>query len=210
MGSARSEGLRGLWWRSLSATAYRRLVVAAREIDQGPPTSDAGLNLELELLTPDGVGEYLRLRDDQPAAEIERRLRAGQRCALARHDGVVVSSRWFTTGTAEIDYLDLAFEMPAGVAYVYDVHTSPGSRRRGISGEARRGYEDELRRLGTRRLLGTFMPENTAGLRLVVGAGYRPVGTVGCLRLPGVRIPVRRLAPGYLGTSRRLDRADRR
>ena len=201
---ARSEGLRGLWWRTLSATVYRRLVLVAREIDQGPEPARARLDLEFEYLTPDGIGEYLQLRDDASAAEIERRLRAGHRCALARHRGELVSARWFTTEAAEIDYLELAFELPRGVAYLYDVYTSPAARGRGISGEARRSYEEELRRAGTRRLLGTFMPENTAGLGLVSGAGYRAAGMVGCVRLPGVRIPVRRLPPGYLRRSERL------
>jgi hypothetical protein len=204
MSVARSEGLRGLWWRSLSATLYRRLVLVARESDAGPPPSRARLALDFEYLTLDGIGEYLELRGDASAGEIERRLGSGQRCALARHEGRIVSARWFSTETAEIDYLGLAFEVPPGVAYVYDVYTSPGARRLGISGEARRQYEDELRRGGARKLLGTFMPENTAGLGLITGAGYRQVGVVGCVRLPGVRIPVRRLPAGYLGPSTRL------
>ncbi len=202
---ARSEGLRGLWWRSLSATAYRRLVVVAREIDEGPPPSESRLALEHEDLTLDGLQEYVALRSDTSAAEVERRLSAGQRCALARHAGEIVSVRWFVTaGEAEIAYLGLAFELPPGVGFSYDVYTSPPARRRGISREVRRRYEDELSRAGTRRLLGTFMPENAAGLGLVTAAGYRRVGMVGCVRLPGVGIPVRRLPPGYLGPSRRL------
>lgn len=200
---ARREGWRGLWWRSLSATVYRRLVVVARDIDEGPPTAPARFDLDFEYLTVDDLGRYLQLRRDASAADVERRLRAGQRCALACDSGEIVSARWFSTGVAEIDYLGLAFDLPPGVAYVYDVYTAPGARGSGISREVRHVYESELRRAGARRLLGTFMPENTAGLGLVSGAGYRAVGMVGCLRLPAVRIPARRLPPGYLGPSSR-------
>lgn len=49
------------------------------------------------------------------------------------------------------------------------------------------------------------MPGNAAGLGLVRGAGYRPVGTVGCLRLGSARLPVRRRLPSaYLGSATRL------
>jgi GNAT superfamily N-acetyltransferase len=209
IGVARQEGLRGLLFRSLSATLYRRVVLVARDIDAGPPVAHSRLALELGFLTLDDLAEYVRLRPDTGAAETERRLLTGQRCVLARHRGEIVSARWVSTIVAEIDYLGLSFDLPPGVAYVHDVYTAPAARGRGISSEARRGYEDELRRAGIRRLLGSFMPENVAGLGLVTGAGYRRAGMIGCVRLPGVRVPVRRLPVGYLGRSRRRRRARR-
>lgn len=201
---AREEGFRGLWWRSLSATAYRRLVIAARAISDAPPAAEASMELEFEPLLPAGIPGYLRLRSDQSAEQIERRLASEQRCVLVRHQGEIVSARWFTIATAELEYLGLRFELPERTAYVYDVFTAPAARKRGISAQTRGGYEQSLRRLGVEQLLGSFMPENTAGLALVEGAGYRAVGSVGCVRLPGVRIPVRRLPPGYLGRSERI------
>jgi hypothetical protein len=202
--AARREGLRGLWWRTLSATVYRRLVVAAREIDQGPPPARARLALEFEYLTLDGLGEYMRLRPDANAAEVERRLRAGRRCALARHRGEIVSVRWLSTDVAEIDYLGLAFEVPPGVLYLYDYYTSPSARRHGIAAARWSILHEEYRRARVRRLIGAIMPENTGGRGAVSSAAYRTVGTVGCVRLPGVRIPVRHLRPGYLGPSSRF------
>lgn len=201
---ARREGLRGLWWRTLSATVYRRLVVLAREIGQGPPPSESRLDLEFEYLTVDGLAEYTQLRPDANVAEVERRLRAGRRCALARHGGEIASVRWFSAEVAEIDYLGLAFELPPGVLYFYDWYTSPRARRLGVGAARWSVYEEEIRRAGIRRLIGGIMPENTWGLAVASGADYRTVGMVGCVRLPGVRIPTRRLPPGYLGPSRRF------
>ena len=201
---ARQEGPRGLWWRALSATVYRRLVLVARQIDRAPPAPGARLAVDLEDLTVARVGHYLELRRDASAAEIERRLRTGQRCTIARHRGDIVSVRWSAVGTAEVPYLELAFELPPGVAYVYDVYTSPRARGRGIARQARLDVEDRLRRTGARVLLGTFMPENSAGRGLVAAAGYRPVGMIGCVRLPGARFPLRQVPPEYLGPARRL------
>jgi len=201
--SLRQEGLGGFWWRTLGVTFYRRLVVVAREV-AGPPGSRAKLALSFEYLGQESLDDYMRLRPDADRFEIQRRLLTGQRCALARHNGEVVSARWVATERAEVPYLDLVFALPEGVAYVYDVYTTPSARGRGISGEARIQYEELLRAAGTRTLIGTFMPENTAGLGLVRGAGYERVGMIGCLRLPGLRLPIRRLPAGYLGDANRM------
>lgn len=202
----RTEGLRGLWWRGLGVTVYRRLTLVARPVESEPRRRAARVAVTPELLTHETVGDYLELRGDTPAAEVERRLATGQRCVLVRREGAPVSARWFATGFAEIEYLDLVFDLPAGAAYVYDVYTGPEARGLGISAAVAPYYEQMLRDAGCRTLLGTAMPENRAGRGLVGGAGYEPVGTLGCVRLGPLRVPVKRLPGGYVGRSRRLVR----
>jgi GNAT superfamily N-acetyltransferase len=199
----REEGIRSFWWRSLGITFYRRLVLVAREIDDGP-LSAARQQLSFDFLEPGHLDDYLRLRPDLPATEVERRLETRQRCLLTRQEGQVVSARWVATGRAEMPYLDHAFDLPEEVAYVYDVYTSRAARGLGIGAEGGAFAVGLLRSEGYRRLLGTFMPQNTAGLRLVTAAGYRAVGRIGCFRLPGLRLLVPRIPPGYLGPPRRL------
>lgn len=199
----RAEGVRGLWWRGLGVTVYRRLIIVARPLESGPPPGAAKIAVATELLDEKTVADYLTLRPDTPAAEVERRLRSGQRCVLVRHQGAPVSARWFATRRADIEYLDLVFDLPPGVAYVYDVYTDPQARGLGISAAVRSHYETMLREEGCHTLLGTAMPENAAGRKLVGGAGYEPVGTLGCVRLGPLRIPVRRGTSDYVGRSSR-------
>ena len=202
----RTEGLRGLWWRGLGVTVYRRLTIVARPVDLGPATRATRVAVTPELLGRETVGDYLALRRDTPAAEVERRLATGQRCVLVRREGAPVAARWFATGFAEMPYLDLVSELPDGVAYVYDAYTAPGARGLGISAAAVAYYEHLLRDAGCHTLLGTAMPENQAGRALVSGAGYEPVGTLGCLRVGPLRKPVTRVPDEYVGRSRRLVR----
>jgi hypothetical protein len=150
------------------------------------------------------VDDYLRLRPEVPAAEIDRRLAGGQRCVVVRHDHTIVSARWVSTGLAEVPYLELAFELPDGLAYVYDVYTAGSARGRRISASTWPRYERLLAESGVTALLGTVWPQNRAGMGLVRGAGYRRIGMVGCLRLAPLRIPLRRIPPGYLGRASRL------
>jgi hypothetical protein len=198
----RAEGLRGLWWRGLAATVYRRLTLVARRLEPPPAPADAAV--AIEVLDVDSAGEYQLLRPDTPGAEVERRLRAGQTCVLVRRDGAPVSTRWFATGRAEVPYLDLAFELREGVAYVYDVFTAAEARGLGVTAAARPHYEGMLRDEGCHTLLGTVLPENGAGRGLVGGAGYVPVGTIGCVRLGSLRLAVGRARPGYVGRGRRF------
>ena len=201
---ARSEGVRGLWWRGLGVTVYRRLIVFARAMDEAPVPAPAKVALTVDLLDRQTIDEYLALRPDTTASETERRLGSGQRCIVARHDGRPVAARWFATGRAELPYLDLVFDLPHGVGYGYDVYTAPKFRGLGISPSVRPHQEEILRAEGCRWLVGTAMPENQLGHRLVTMAGYESVGTVGCLRLGPLRMPVRRLPSGYLGAADRL------
>jgi hypothetical protein len=199
----REEGASGLWWRGLGVTVYRRLLIVSRRIGEGPREEPTAGELEFGWLDQGELGAYGRLRPGM-REEAARRLRAGQRCFVGRRSGELVHARWFARGEAEMPYLGLAFELPEGVAYVYDVFTAPASRGARISAAAPR-FERIVREHGTEVILGTVMPGNAQGLGLVRGAGYEPLGTIGSLRLGPVRKPVRRAMPrGYLGPARRF------
>lgn len=196
--------MRSFWWRSLGLTVYRRLVLVAREVDDHPPSRRSRPRISFEFLEPGHLDDYLGLRPGLAAAEVERRLETGQRCVLARVEGDVVSARWLATGCAEMPYLDHAFDLPEGVVYVHDVYTSRAARGRGVGAEGVAFAVGLLHSEGYRRLLATFMPGNVAGRGLVAAVGYRPLGTIACLRLPGLRVLRQRVPPGYLGPARRL------
>lgn len=83
----RAEGPRGLWWRGLGVTVYRRLILVSRRLESRPRVA-AKIVVDVKLL----------------------------------EDGAPVSTLWFATLRAEFPYLELVFDLPDGVGYVYDVY----------------------------------------------------------------------------------------
>jgi GNAT superfamily N-acetyltransferase len=201
---ARSEGVRGLWWRGLGVTVYRRLMIVTRKLDAGGWPPPPKISVTAELLDQATADDYLALRRDVKPLEVQRRLATGQRCVLARRAGKPVGALWFASERAELPYLDLTFYLVDGIGYVYDVYTAPDLRGAGVSSALRPHYLEGLRAEGCHTLLGTTMPENVSGRGLIGAAGYDAVGTVGCFRLGPLRVPVRRLPTGYLGQACRL------
>jgi hypothetical protein len=197
----REGGVRELWWRALAVTVYRRLQLYLRDVDAphepGPP------DVVVRLL--DDADAYLAARPGTPRAEVERRLARGDLCGLGSVGDEVVATRWLSFGIAEIEYLDLAFEIAPGLGYVYDVWTRPDHRGGGLNRSLSTWSATVIRERGGHSSFSAILPENRGGSRIPGSLPMRPAGTAGCLRLPGRRIPVRRGVPdGVLGRATRL------
>jgi hypothetical protein len=198
----REEGVRGAWWRGLGVTVYRRLTLSAQEADSIPRREEPGV--DIGFLEPGDIDEYLRLRPDESPAEVERRLASGQYCATVLSEGTLASIRWMSTAFAEFPYLGLRFELAEGVGYIYDVYTDPAFRGRRLQRTTTPSYEAFLAEKGVRTWLGTAWLQNPPGVALVKGSKFEGLGTVGCVRLGPLRVPVKRVPPGYLGRASRL------
>ena len=162
------QGMRGLLWRGLARTAFRRLLVAARPLGAdlptpGGPTAAAPARLAFSLLEEDEIDAYASLRPDAPVAEARRRLAAGQRCLVGWLDGRIVHARWFATDVLESPWLGLAFKLRPGIVYVHDAYTAGDARGKGIGASAR-GLERSQWGRGARALLATVWHENAPGL----------------------------------------------
>lgn len=201
----REEGPSGLWWRGLGVTVYRHMEVVSRDLSDSPPRADEDAGLDEGELGMDDVSEYLQLRPDQDRREIDRRLATGHHCHVVREAGRIVSTRWLSIGFAEVPYLDLVFELRSDLAYIHDSHTAPEVRKRGLATATWPRYERLLAEAGVSAVLGLVWPQNRLGMGYVRAArGYRALGTIGCIRLGPVRIPIRRTPAGLLGSARRF------
>jgi hypothetical protein len=206
----REEGPRGVWWRGLGVTVYRRLAVFVRDVAEVPLKLGSGTGDPEAYLGPDDIDDYLKLRPDQTVVEIERRLATGQHCIVFREGGAILSARWLSLEYAELPYLGLSFELPPHVAYFHDGYTAEAARGRGIGGRSwGPAFDQVLAGAGATVVLGTIWQHNPLGMRLKrKGPEYHPIGTIGCARLGPLRIPVRRIPPGYLGRASRFHPAD--
>lgn len=205
----RSEGVAGVRLRVLDATVYRRLIVHTRSLRRSSPApgpeTTAGA-AAYSLLEADEVTAYRLLRPDTPAAEVRRRLDAGQLCMVARLDGAVVHARWCSTERLESAYLGFAIELLPGIAYSYDSFTAPRARRLGIAIEATQRTDALLEEGGAATTLGSVWPGNAAAIAMFTKLGRSPIGSLGSLRVGRRRRLIRhRLASGYVGTAHRFE-----
>jgi GNAT superfamily N-acetyltransferase len=190
--------LRRLFFGALAVTVYRRLTVYERDLAVRVPIDPETPPASLGVLVASDLEDYARLRPDEPPEEAARRLARGERCFAARRDGDLVAMRWLSTERADVEYLGLSFSLGPGLAYAYDGFTDPRARGSGFGTLSGAHMGEQLRSEGYRAVLSTMLPENEAARHHLVRLGARPVGTVGCLRLGPVRVPLRRLPPGYL------------
>lgn len=203
----RAEGVGAVTLRALDASVYRRLLVHTRSLlAPAPPRPSAVAgDAEFSLLGADEVDAYRQLRPDTSAAEVGRRLDAGQRCLVARLGGEIVHARWFETARLESAYLGFALELLPGFAYSYDAFTARRARRQGIAIEATHRSDALLRTEGAVTTLGSVWPGNTAAIAMFTALGRTPIGSLGALRFGHRRRLIRhRLADGYVGAAHRF------
>jgi cytochrome P450 len=126
----RDEGVRSLWFRALSVTVYRRMLLLNDPVDNAPSMPEAGGGpVEFRALELDEIDEYLRLRPDHSEAETRSRMTEGQLCFAALEDGRVVQALWLAPpGTARIEFLDLEVPLARGETYAYDLFAAPHKR----------------------------------------------------------------------------------
>jgi L-amino acid N-acyltransferase YncA len=179
----RQEGLRGLWFKILGETVYRRLLLVERPLHEPVPEVKARVPVQIGLLHKNETGEYREFRPETAEAEIRSRLESGQWCFVARHQGRIVSARWAAADRVWIDYLSCELTLAAGEAYPYDLFTSPDFRGRAVSPVTSAEMLRYFQRAGYRRMVGTVLPGNQASLRASAKTGYRPYGLIGYVKI---------------------------
>jgi GNAT superfamily N-acetyltransferase len=163
----------------LAELGYRRLFVLERSLDGPLRAAEPAVPVSVGEL--ESVEEYLGLRPDTERAEVERRLRAGGRCFVARLDSRPVSATWAYEGRAPVPFL--AGEIAAGedTVVLHDTLTTPELRGLGISPAVLTEIMRRFRPLGHRRIVTTVVPENHSSLRARSKTGFRAVGLAGYL-----------------------------
>jgi hypothetical protein len=179
----RREGVRGLWFKVLGATVYRRLLLVERPLADPVPEVRATVPVEVSILDGSEVAEYRAFRPDTEASEIGSRLDAGQRCFVARHAGRIVSARWAAVDRVWVEYLSCELVLAPDEAYPYDLFTAPEFRGHAVSPVTSAEMLRHFQRAGYRRMVGTVLPGNEASLRASAKTGYRRCGRMGYVRI---------------------------
>jgi hypothetical protein len=201
-----TEGAQALWFRVLSETVYRRLIVMERPF-AAPVARAARPDFVVELLPADGVDEYLALRPDADPSELRDRFARAHLCFAARRDGELVGACWGGIGRTWIDALGVWVELAPDVGYLYDLYVVPSARGlnayRNLLDGLRDHYGFESDTL--RALLATANPENRTQ-RLFERLGCEYVTLLRTLRIGRWRVAWCRFPGEPLFTLRRVQR----
>ncbi|MBI5563603.1 MAG: methyltransferase domain-containing protein [Chloroflexi bacterium] len=199
------DGWRSLWFKVWGEVAYRRAALFVRDIADVPLQASAAQPVETGILTAAELNDYLALRPDATAAEVQRRWVAGQQCFIVRHQGRLVHVCWAAFGYARIDYLSREIQLAPDDVYSYESFTVPDFR--GYNAAAARGayMQSILGRAGVRRLVAVAVPDNKPAVRAIEKAGYVRAGTLrtiwlGRWRWHWGRVPARSISAAYWDT----------
>lgn len=180
----RDEGPRIFWIKLVAGLGfYRRLVLQERLLDHAVPDFAPVLPVRIELLKESEVDDYLALRPDATRALVVDRLRAGQLCFVARHEGRVVSSCWATARRAWTEFLACEIDLTAGDVYLFDAFTEPRHRGQGVAPALCLQQLRHLQQSDYRRAIRATAVENRSALRAHAKSSFRPTGTLVRLKI---------------------------
>ncbi|MDX1382160.1 MAG: GNAT family N-acetyltransferase, partial [Thermoanaerobaculia bacterium] len=180
----RDGGPVALWFKVVGELGYRRLWIYETELARltARPVRAA---CDFEWIDERSAVDFASLVPWATPETAGERLAEGQIGLLGRIDGRPVCSAWTALETVKIDYLGVRISMRRGAAYMYEVFVAPEARRLGLGWASTLIRARESRDRGCTDGVSLVMPENRPGVELTLSLGYRRVGTLRRLRLPG-------------------------
>jgi hypothetical protein len=193
-GNGLREALHALWrpvkvlyFKVLSKTFYRRVLLFERRFDDPDLPVRAGITLmfgelgltDVETYLDSRAGTYPKRTRDLTRKDIIARFRAGDRCFVAWHQRAIVATSWRSFGQGWSDYLDAGIAMPSDVVYACDEYVDQAVRGRNVSPALTNYIRGCLRREEYQRYVFATLPENLPGLRSNSKTGSGPSGYIG-------------------------------
>lgn len=119
-----------------------------------------------------------------------RWLQDGARCFLAKRDGQVIGSSWYTTRHTYYEpYLKRELELSPDESYVWGNYCMPEWRGRGIIPQLMDYAMNQLAAENCKReLLGIVRSSNRSSLRALAKSGWERVGRIGFIEAFGFRL----------------------
>jgi GNAT superfamily N-acetyltransferase len=179
----RDEGLKSFCFKLLGQCGYRRLLLVERALDQPIADFTPRLPVKVAMLAADELDDYLVFRPGTARREIAGRLRSGDLCFVARHQGRIVAAAWVAVRPVWVPFLGCRIDVTPDEAHIYDKFTLPAYRGHGIANAVRTHHLRHMQRAGMRRATGAVLPENVSSLRDDGRGGFRVYGVLGRIKL---------------------------
>lgn len=118
-----------VWFKTLHALSlYTRCFVVLNAVPRRQEEVTPRIPLDIGMLQPEEVDEYLAFRPDQTRTDIESRLARNHEAFVARHAGYIVGCTWWCTGRCRLGFIHRDIVVPNDVAYAYDSFVLPAHR----------------------------------------------------------------------------------
>lgn len=179
----RDEGPKSFWFKLLSRCGYRRLLLLERALDQPIADFTPGLPVDVAMLAHDELDDYLVFRPGTTRRGIAGRLRSGDMCFVARHQGRIVAAAWVTAQPLWVPFLGCWIDVTPDEVHIYDKFTLPAYRGHGIANAVRTHQMKHLQCAGLRRATGAVLPENLSSLRDDGKGGFRAYAVLRRIKL---------------------------
>jgi hypothetical protein len=183
----KKEGLKSLWFKVLSETFYRRVVLIERILDEPIHPITSRIAVTINLLEQSNVDEYCEFHPDTTKSDIQNRLDSGHWCFIACYQGCIVHTCWAASRVLWFDYLNREIQLTPDEVFVYNSYTDPSFRGLNISGVRILEMVRYFQKAGYRRMMGAVVPENKLAFRPGQKSGYRPIGTLGFVRIGPIK-----------------------
>jgi ribosomal protein S18 acetylase RimI-like enzyme len=159
------------------------LLLVEHPLDQPVADFAPALPVDVAMLGPDDIDDYLAFRSGAARQEIAHRLQSGQMCFVARHRGRIIAGAWVAVQPLWIPFLGCQVAVAPGEGHIYDKFTAPDYRGHRIANAVRAYHLRYLQRAGFRRATGAVLPENVSSLRDDFRGGFRVYGMLARIKI---------------------------
>jgi GNAT superfamily N-acetyltransferase len=168
---------------------FRQLVIISKILDGSLPAYQARIPFDFEILPPDveEIEAHLAHIPAEHRPDIERRIRNGDRCCVAKYNGQIIHASWIAFGTCYSYLLDREYELADNEAYWYGAYALPEFRGKGIHPATGCHILQLLKGRRYKRILAFIEPENSAAMRMPEKLGYDKIGITGFIEVFGFR-----------------------
>ncbi len=173
----RREGPQAFAMRALAFGVHRRLLLVERPVPRDLPPVDAAPTIGAGAIAD--PSEVFALRPRLPRTVVAEYVRRGAVLFGVRHEGRLVAARWIMRRRGWIAYLARSLALADDECFAADTYTHPEFRGRGINGVLSIASLGHAHEMGAAVSLAAILPENAAGLRAALRAGYGVTGRIG-------------------------------
>jgi len=186
------DRLEQVWFKTLAATVYRRVLLLERMLDGRIPMISPRVDVTIDCLDDTHMAEYLQLQPKGQELLIHDRFSHGHTCFAARYEGRLIGVAWATPHRIHMSpYVSLVMSLPDKSIYFYESFTEPGFRGLSIQIALCAHMIRYFGAKGFQRAVTGVVPENEPSRRVYVQCGFQPYKMIRFVMVG----PYRRLLP---------------
>ena len=184
LNTGRRQGIKGVWFKTLSAIGvYRRVLLLRRSFVKPFEPVFSGVPIAIRTLGVAEIPQIVALREDLSEEVIRTRFVRGDVCLGAHHNAKLVGHVWAGTLEPYSEYVRCPIPRGEREVYLYDAHTIDAMRGNRVSPVLSLELMQQFLDAGYTGAIRATVPENIAALRSHQKLGFQAQGIIGVIAL---------------------------